>query len=105
MCIIEKRQHYLQHTRNARPVSTDQEESSAVVVLLQEFVLALHRFVGDQLRIQLLFLASLFFRHVMNSFKILLVLLNPATDDTSRCYMQSINSMSAFIEQSVFECK
>jgi len=50
-----------------------------VIVLLQELVLALHRFVRDELRIQFLFLPPFLLRHVMKSFQILLLFLQPAT--------------------------
>jgi len=58
---------------------TDQEECSAVVVLLQELVLALRRFVGDELWIQFLFLSPFFLRHVVESFQLLLLFLESAT--------------------------
>ena len=55
---------------------TYQEEGAAVVVLLQELVFALDGFVGDLFRIVAQFLASFFFRHVAQSFNLLLFFLN-----------------------------
>jgi len=54
-----------------------QEECSAVIVFLQELVFALRRFVGDELRIQFLLLSPFLFRHVVKSFQVVLLFLQP----------------------------